>query len=330
MTDERPTLPPTGSPIEPSTEPPGAPPTDPSALVPTPQPAQPATVEPAIVEPATGEPAVAEPGPPFAVTEPAPSAAVPPGRRFGPVALITAGVVGAALLGAVVLAATSLGRPAASPSPSPDASIAAFAAGRTIGRADAPVTVEIWADFQCPYCKLLTEAVEGGLVLRHAPVGDVRFVYRDFAFLGQESVDAAIAARCADRQGAFWPYHDLLFAAQQGENQGAFAKDRLISLATFGNLDTAKFTACLTDKTALAEVAAETETGKGYGVSSTPTIRVIGPGGTQLILGMKDYATFEKAIEAMARPAPSGSASASPSPAEGGSPVASPAASPSP
>ena len=50
----------------------------------------------------------------------------------------------------------------------------------------------------------------------------VRFEYKDFAFIGPESIRAAEAAACADEQDWFWPFHDTLFANQRGENQGAF------------------------------------------------------------------------------------------------------------
>ena len=124
-----------------------------------------------------------------------------------------------------------------------------------------------------------------------AVTGKARIDYRDFAFLGQESTDAAVAARCADREGLFWRYHDLLFASQSGENQGAFARDRLLGLATFaGVADTAAFTACLDDPAVARQVAAETEEGRSYGIDSTPTIRIIGPGPTQLLNGVTDPA----------------------------------------
>ena len=87
--------------------------------------------------------------------------------------------------------------------------------------------------------------------------GTVRVIFRDFAFLGQESTDAAVAARCAGRQdpGAYWRYHDLLFAAQQGENQGTFTRANLVTFAGLAALDATSFTACLDDPSVAKAVA---------------------------------------------------------------------------
>jgi len=82
--------------------------------------------------------------------------------------------------------------------------------GKVMGRPDAPVTIEIWSDFQCPFCALFTHAEEPELVRGPVAAGEVRLVYRDYAFLGQESIDAAVAASCAADQDAFWLFHDFV------------------------------------------------------------------------------------------------------------------------
>src|SRR5512135_208540 len=126
--------------------------------------------------------------------------------------------------------------------------------GTALGDPAAPVTIEVWADYQCPYCGLQARGVEPSIERTLVEPGEARLVFHDFAFLGQESIDAAVASRCAGRQGAYWYYHDLLFSSQQGENQGAFARESLLSLAGFAGLDQASFTACLDDKTVAAAV----------------------------------------------------------------------------
>ena len=56
--------------------------------------------------------------------------------------------------------------------------------------------------------------------------GKVQMVFKHFAFLGPESQWAAVASECAADQGKFWEYHDKLYNSQQGENQGAFNKEK--------------------------------------------------------------------------------------------------------
>ena len=143
--------------------------------------------------------------------------------------------VGALLIGVAVIAAIGLLRndvPSTDGINEPVARTAyALADGRAIGPAGAPVTVEVWSDYQCPFCQRFATSWETALTDKYAAKGDVRIVYRDFAFIGEESVQAAIAARSAESQGRYWQYHDFLFANQNGENKGWFSSGRLQSIA---------------------------------------------------------------------------------------------------
>lgn len=220
----------------------------------------------------------------------------------------------AAAGGTLVLLALAVG-PSLTPSSSPPSPSLgpSFVEGAAVGRVDAPLRIEIWADFQCPFCRLLSHGIEPELVRTYAVPGRARIIYRDFAFLGQESVNAAVAARCADRQGAFWRYHDLLFASQQGENQGGFRREILLGLARFASLDMVAFEGCLADPTVAAAVAAETEEGRRLGVDSTPTIRLVGPAGSELLRGISSFEAIAAAVERVAHPEASGTPSTAPS-----------------
>lgn len=95
------------------------------------------------------------------------------------------------------------------------------------GKPDAPVKLVEFADYQCPYCGMFKNQIESRLKLEYIDTGKASFDFRDFAFLGRESFDAALAARCAGGQGKFWPYHDKIFENQNGENQGVFSLENL-------------------------------------------------------------------------------------------------------
>ncbi len=229
---------------------------------------------------------------------------------------VAAALAGGALVLLALVATGSLAptgpAPTSPPSPSPSPS-PTFAEGTAVGPSDAPVRIEIWADFQCPFCRLLSHGIEPELVRTYAATGRARLVYRDFAFLGQESIDAAVAARCADRQGAFWRYHDLLFASQQGENQGGFRREVLVGLAGFAGLDGPAFERCLDDPEVAAAVAAETEEGRRLGIDSTPTLRLVSPGGSELLRGISSFEVIAAAVQRASRPTPSSTPSATPS-----------------
>jgi protein-disulfide isomerase len=147
---------------------------------------------------------------------------------------------------------------------------------RAIGNADAPVTIEVWSDFQCPACGFLARQVKPDLVEEFVRPGTVRIVYRDFAFLGAESQQSAAAARCAGEQGRFWQFHDYLFENQEGRDEGAFRRERLDLIARTIGLDMEAFGACLGSNAPFDAVAADTAVGRQAGVRATPTLAVNG------------------------------------------------------
>jgi protein-disulfide isomerase len=127
----------------------------------------------------------------------------------------------------------------------------------------------------------------------YVKTGVVRFGYLHLAFLGQESEWAAEASECADEQGQFWAYHNKLFASQNGENKGAFARDNLKQFAADLKLDTAKFNACLDSGRYTQVVQAESQMISQLGVQSTPTFLV----NTHVVSGAESFDTFAQLIE---------------------------------
>jgi len=114
--------------------------------------------------------------------------------------------------------------------------------------------------------------VERQLENQYIKTGKLRFVYREMAFLGDESQWAAEAAECAGEQGKFWEYHDAIFVNQKGENQGAFSQDNLKKFAADLKLDTAQFNQCLDSGKYTAKVKQSSDAAGQLGVSSTPTV----------------------------------------------------------
>ncbi|MBI4225448.1 MAG: DsbA family protein [Candidatus Sungbacteria bacterium] len=165
---------------------------------------------------------------------------------------------------------------------------------RSLGNPDAPVTIVEFADFQCPFCGKFFRESGTKIIDQYVKTGKVRFVYRDFAFLGPESTMTAEASRCAQDQQAFWQYHDYVFSHQQGENQGAFSKENLKGFAAILKLDTQKFNACLDTGTHRDEVQKDLELGRSLGVDGTPSTFV----NDKFFNGALPFEEFKKAIEA--------------------------------
>ena len=169
-----------------------------------------------------------------------------------------------------------------------------LADGLYLGASNAPVTVELWSDFQCPACGLFTETMEPSLVRDYVGTGKVRLAYRDLSFLGSESEDAAVAARVAAQDNKFWAFHDFLFANQRGEQQGAFNQTRLEAIATMVGLDLNEFRAGQKDPAIRQAVQQQQSIGAAAGVAQTPTLIV----GTQRFAGVpRSYADLKAAID---------------------------------
>jgi len=106
--------------------------------------------------------------------------------------------------------------------------------------------------------------------------GKAKIVFHDFPWIGEESVLAAQGSHCAAGQNRFWAFHDLLYNNQRGENQGQFAKAKLVGFAGQAGLDTAAFSACQDQGALLATLRAQPQALRAQGIPGTPTILVNG------------------------------------------------------
>ncbi|MGD0247645.1 MAG: thioredoxin domain-containing protein [Candidatus Limnocylindrales bacterium] len=202
--------------------------------------------------------------------------------------------------------------------------------GRTLGNADAPHTIDLWEDFQCPGCRNFTADVEPQVVGNYVMPGKAKMVFHDYIIIDSlaggttESLDAANAALCASDQSMFWPYHDWLYANQYSENTGAFTKDRLKTIGSMAGIkDLSQFNSCVDNGDHDADVKNET---RPSSVTSTPTIIVDGTA-----VASADYAAVSAALDKAlgVTPSPSTSASPSGSPGPFQSPGSTPAITPS-
>lgn len=133
---------------------------------------------------------------------------------------------------------------------------------------------------------------EPQLTQQYVATGQVLYEYRDYAFLGDESVEAAEASRCANEQGMFWEFHDTVFHNQEGENEGAFARERLNRIAEVAGLDMDEFNECMDENRYEDEVRAESDEAAAMGVSGTPTFLI-----NDEMIFTGNYAEVQAAIE---------------------------------
>lgn len=154
--------------------------------------------------------------------------------------------------------------------------------GLTMGDPNAPIKVVEFADFQCPGCGYYWKDIEPNIIEKYVDTGLVYFTYSPFSFLGaygtdpdwDESIKSAEAAYCANDQGKFWEYRAYLFGNQNGENQGAFVRKRLIAFADRLSLDSAAFTECLDSNKYYQTVMDANDYAQNSGLSYTPSFLI--------------------------------------------------------
>jgi len=160
------------------------------------------------------------------------------------------------------------------------------------GNKDAPVTIVEFSDFQCPFCAAFYSQTLSQLEEEYIKTGKVKLVYRDFPLsFHQNAQKAAEASECADEQGAFWEYHDILFE-KQGEWSNAktnIFKDYAKQL----DLNSNQFDQCLDSGKMADEVKKDLQDGSAYGVNGTPAFFING----ELISGAQPIGAFRQVID---------------------------------
>ncbi|MBI4095105.1 MAG: DsbA family protein [Candidatus Liptonbacteria bacterium] len=169
-----------------------------------------------------------------------------------------------------------------------------------LGDPNAPVTFIEYGDYQCPFCGRLFTQVEPLLREEYVRTGKLKMVYRNFAFLGPESFEAAEAAACAKDEQKFWVFHDAVFREEildGEEHNGNLNRDLFIRLAGEAGMDVDKFTACYDADTYANDVRSEAGAAQALGVNATPTVFL----NSQQVQGALPYESYRTVIESLLR-----------------------------
>jgi protein-disulfide isomerase len=154
------------------------------------------------------------------------------------------------------------------------------------GAENAPVTMTLFDDFECPYCARLVPTLEQVMA---AYPQQVRLVYKHFPLsMHKFANSAAIASIAARNQGKFWPLHDELFA-----NYNNLSEIKIRQLAESVGLDMKRFDQDIANPALQQEVAADTQLGTKAGVRGTPAVYING-----IQLKDRSFSGFKQAIDA--------------------------------
>jgi len=160
------------------------------------------------------------------------------------------------------------------------------------GPENAPVTITVFSDFQCPYCARLVPTLDQVLA---AYPQQVRLVFKQFPLsMHNFAKPAAIATLAARNQGKFWPLHDQLFA-----NYNKLSDIRIRELAESVGLDMARYDQDLANPALQQEIAADIQLGSTVGVRGTPAAYING-----VQLKDRSFSGFKQVIDAELKKAP--------------------------
>ncbi len=224
-----------------------------------------------------------------------------------PIAIILAGAIigGAIILGAIIVGSSTrgaLGEDAGvrqQPPRTADISKVKIVGEPFIGNQNAPVTIAYWYDYQCPFCRQNEETTMPQVVKDYVDTGKVKFVFKDFQFLGVDSQTLGQFSRAvwAVAPNKFYQWHKAVFDNQGTENTGWATHDKIMSITTtvLGTTDATKINQQVTVNEAAyqKEMDADKTEGASYGVTGTPAFLI----GKRLVVGAQPYAAIKQVID---------------------------------
>ncbi|HET6516706.1 MAG TPA: thioredoxin domain-containing protein [Nitrosopumilaceae archaeon] len=166
------------------------------------------------------------------------------------------------------------------------------------GDPNAPITLIEFGDYQCHFCNVYFHNTEPSILANYVETGKVKIIFKDFTIIGPDSVTAAHAAHCADDQGKFWEYHDILYNNWTGENNGWASSENLLSFAQQIELNIDEFTECMLNETHTNIITQSNSDAKTLGLTGTPSFFVIGKDNVVTkIHGAQPYENFKRIFD---------------------------------
>jgi len=177
--------------------------------------------------------------------------------------------------------------------------------GDRFGSADAPVSIQVFADLQCGDCRGEFLSTIPMLAEKYARPGDVKLLFRHYSIARNPLELGFFGAEAAAEQNYGWQYTYLFFVNQDEAERFGVGEELMDSLAgAIGNLDVPEWKEYLeanggTDGEIAERLEADAELGEELGIRSQVAMIVTGPGGTRTLQDGPSPAEVERAIAAV-------------------------------
>lgn len=170
-----------------------------------------------------------------------------------------------------------------------------------LGNPSAPITIVEFGDYQCHQCYNWFHNTKPTIFENYVETGKANFIFVDLAFLGKDSPKAAQASYCAEDQGKYWEYHNMLYNSQESKIDNGWANsERLKAFAFSLGLDMELFESCLDSEKYSKRVQHNINEARKHGVRGTPGFFIVGPDDQQQqIGGAQPYSVFKQVIDSM-------------------------------
>lgn len=162
-----------------------------------------------------------------------------------------------------------------------------------IGSPTAPLTMAVWFDYQCPYCKSFELQTISQLKREYVDTGKLRIVFKDFQFQGPDSTNTALFGRAMWE--AYPEHHHKWLTAVAGITDETLANVKALA-AQIDGVDADRVERLMNEKKAQYQAAidADYDEGIGFGIQGTPGSIL----GTTFINGAQPYAVVKAAVDA--------------------------------
>jgi len=168
-----------------------------------------------------------------------------------------------------------------------------------LGDPSAPITIVEFGDYQCEQCYAWFHETKPAIIQDYIDTGKANLVFVDLAFLGKDSIPASMATYCAEDQGMYWEYHDLLYNSQELVDGGWANSERLKAFAFSLDLDLELFESCLDSGKYSKRVQYNIQQARENDVRGTPGFFIVGPDGQQKIGGAQPFSVFKQILDSM-------------------------------
>ena len=167
-----------------------------------------------------------------------------------------------------------------------------------LGDPNAPITLVEFGDYQCHYCNVFFQSIEKDIVKNYVDTGKVKIIFKDYNIIGEDSVIASQGAHCANDQGLFWEYHDILYSNWTGENNGWASPENLAIFAQQIGLDTNKWSECMKKGSHSQIILKSNDDARALELTGTPAFFIINSEGkVSKLFGAQPFEVFKKIFD---------------------------------